>query len=73
LADTGREEQAIARLEKLDLRPSVAEPHHVRAWYVLADLLERKGRFTQARELFEAAEGAAPDLTDAADRAAQLR
>jgi tetratricopeptide (TPR) repeat protein len=73
LADMGRLDEAIARLESLDLRPEVAEPHHVRAWYVVADLLERKGRFTQAREWFEAAAAADPDGTDAAERAARLQ
>ena len=73
LADMGRVEEAIERLERLDLKPEVAEEHHIRAWYVLGDLLQKRGRFTQAREWFEAADAADPELTDAADRAAQLR
>lgn len=73
LADTDRVEEAIARLRKLDLSPAEAEPHHIRAWYVLGDLLERQGRFTQAREWFEAADAADPEATDASDRAARLR
>ena len=73
LADMGRLDDAIGRLEALDLRPSVAEPHHLRAWYMLGDLLARKGRFTQAREWFEAVAAADPDLTDAPERAAKLR
>lgn len=73
LSDMGRIDEAIARLERLDLKPDVAEEHHIRAWYVLGDLLQKRGRFTQAREWFEAADAADPDLTDAADRAAQLR
>ncbi len=73
LADQGLVDEAIRRLEKLDLRPGVAEPHHVRSWYVLGDLLERKGRFTQAREWFEAVDAADPELTDAGERAARLR
>lgn len=73
LTDLGKIDEAVARFEKLDLNPTVAEPHHVRAWYVLADLLEKKGRFTQAREWFEAAEAADPDATDAGERAARLR
>jgi len=72
LADMGRLDEAIARLEALELRPKVAEPHHLRAWYVLADLLERKARFTQAREWFEAVGAVDPDMTDAPERARRL-
>jgi tetratricopeptide (TPR) repeat protein len=73
LADMGRIDEAVARLEKLDTRPDVAEQHHLRAWYVLGDLLERKGRFTQAREWFEAVVAVDPDLTDAVERVRRLR
>jgi tetratricopeptide (TPR) repeat protein len=72
LADMDRIDEAIARLEKLELRPEVAEEHHLRTWYVLGDLLERRGRFTQAREWFEAVAGADPDSTDAPARVARL-
>ncbi len=73
LADMGRMDEAIARLESLDLDPEGAGAHHVRAWYALGDLLQKKGRFTQAREWFEAAAATAPDLADAAERATRLR
>ena len=73
LADMGELDEAIALLERLELRPKVAEAHHVRAWYMLADLLERRGRFTQAREWFEAVTAADPDMTDASDRLEKLR
>ena len=73
LADLGRLDEAIARLEALDLRPPVVETHHVRAWYALGDLLERRGRFTQAREYFEAVAAADDEMTDAVERAARLR
>jgi tetratricopeptide (TPR) repeat protein len=73
LADMGLLDEAIARLEKLDLRPGVAEEHHLRAWYMLGDLSEKRGRFTQARSWFEAVEGADPDATDAPHRARRLR
>ena len=72
LADMGRLDQAIARLEALDLQPKVAESHHQRAWYALADLLERNARFTQAREWFEAVAATDPDSTDAPERARRL-
>jgi tetratricopeptide (TPR) repeat protein len=73
LADMGLLDEAIARLEKLDLRPAVAEEHHMRAWYMLGDLSEKRGRFTQARSWFEAVEAADPDATDAPHRARRLR
>ncbi|MBA2273931.1 MAG: tetratricopeptide repeat protein [Actinobacteria bacterium] len=72
LADMGRVDEAIARLERLELRPEAAEEHHLRAWYVLADLLARRGRYTQAREWFEAVAAVDPELTDAPERAARL-
>lgn len=73
LADMGRVEEGVQRLQTLDLEPAVAEEHHLRAWYVLADLLERLGKFTQARHYFESVEAADADLTDAPERAARLR
>lgn len=72
LADMGRIDEAIARLEALELRPEAAEEHHLRAWYVLGDLLARRGRFTQAREWFDAVAAVDPELTDAPERAARL-
>ena len=72
LADAGRLDDAIARLEALELQPENAEEHHLRAWYALADLLERRGRFTQAREWFEAVAAADPDATDAPERARRV-
>lgn len=73
LADLGRVDEAVSRIKKLDLDPPEAQTHHIRAWYMLGDLLERQGRFTQAREWFEAVDAADPDATDASDRAARLR
>jgi tetratricopeptide (TPR) repeat protein len=72
LGDMGRLDEALARLERLELDPPHAEEHHLRAWYVLADLLQRRGRFTQARSWFEAVAAADPELTDAQDRADRL-
>ena len=72
LSDMGKVDDAIARLERLELQPTVAGEHHVRAWYLLGHLLETKGRFTQARQWFEAVAAADPDLTDAPERAKRL-
>ncbi len=73
LADMKNFDDAIARLERLELKPSNPEEHHLRAWYVLGDLLERRGRFTQAREWFEAVQSADPELTDAGERLKSLQ
>lgn len=72
LVDMERSDEAVARLERLRLEPEVAEEHHLRAWYVLGDLLERQGRFTQALRYFEAVAAADPELTDAAERVRYL-
>ena len=73
LRDMGKIDEAIARLQSIDLDPPVAETHHIRAWYVLADLLESRGRFTQALELFDAVAAVDEEATDAGERAARLR
>ncbi len=72
LADQRRLADAIDRLEALELDPAVAAEHHIRAWYALADLLERKGRYTQARTWFSAVAAADPELTDAPERVDRL-
>jgi Tetratricopeptide repeat len=72
LADMGRLDEAIERLEALELRPATAREHHLRAWYALADLLEARGRFTKARDLFEAVASSDSDLTDAPERLRRL-
>jgi tetratricopeptide (TPR) repeat protein len=72
LSDMGRLQEALERLERLELDPPDAEEHHLRAWYVLGDVLERRGRFTQARTWFQAVAAADPELTDAQDRADRL-
>jgi tetratricopeptide (TPR) repeat protein len=73
LGDMRLLDEAIGRLEKLDLRPPVAKEHHLRAWYMLGDLSERKGRFTQARSWFDAVAAADPEATDAPERARRLK
>lgn len=72
LADQGRFEEGLGRLLRLDLKPATVREHHLRAWYVLGDLLERAGRFSQARKWFGLVAEADPDLTDAAERSEKL-
>lgn len=73
LLDMDRAQEGVERLEKLDLEPSIAQEHHLRAWYMLGDLLERRGRFTQARGWFERIAAVDPEITDAPQRAAKLK
>lgn len=72
LGDQERFDDAIGRLLRLDLKPQTVQEHHLRAWYVLADLLERSGRFTQALRWFQAVDDADPELTNAAERIRKL-
>ncbi|MGH2699694.1 MAG: tetratricopeptide repeat protein [Actinomycetota bacterium] len=73
LTELDRTDEAIARIEALELNPASAGEHHLRAWYVLADLLERRGRFTQALDYFDAVAAADAESTDAPERARRLR
>jgi tetratricopeptide (TPR) repeat protein len=73
LADEGNFEEAIEllRLEgKLRRNPDLA---HLRQWYALADLYERAGDLSRARELFARIAQVAPDVLDAPERLAALR
>jgi tetratricopeptide (TPR) repeat protein len=73
LTEMDRTDEAIARIESLELNPPSAEEHHLRAWYVLGDLLERRGRFTLALNFFEAVSAADAESTDAPERARRHR
>jgi tetratricopeptide (TPR) repeat protein len=73
LRDMGRLDDAQRRLEGLELDPPELGEHHLRARYALADLLEQRGRFTQARRLYESIAAVDPEITDAPLRAARLR
>ena len=72
LRDLGRLDGAMSLLQSLELDPDEPEEHHLRARYALADLLEHRGRFTQARKLFSEIAAVDPELTDAPLRAARL-
>jgi tetratricopeptide (TPR) repeat protein len=72
LVDQGRLVEAIRQLEKAPApraRPSV---HHLRRFYVLADLYERSGELPRARRLFEDIVGVEPRFADAVERRAAL-
>ena len=72
LADRGDLSGAIQLLER---SATVSKPreHHLRQWYALADLHERAGDVTRARDLFKRIAAADPDTFDTADRLRALR
>ncbi|MEI8002250.1 MAG: tetratricopeptide repeat protein [Actinomycetes bacterium] len=73
LADRGRLDDALEILRRKS--KSVARPreHHLRMWFALADLEERAGNVSTARDLFDRVRRADPDFTDVAVRVAALR
>jgi tetratricopeptide (TPR) repeat protein len=72
LADLGRFEEALSVLRSLPTRPEFARPHHLRLWYVIADVLERAGRREQAADHFRLILRHDLDAFDAAERLAAL-
>ena len=70
LADQDRMADAIRLMEQGVKYPKRAREHHLRMWYVLADLYERAGDAVRARQLFRRV---AEELPDFADVPARLR
>ena len=52
LADRGRLQEAIARMQPASAEPRRVQDHHLRAWYVLGDLHDRAGDPTTAGTYF---------------------
>ncbi len=73
-ADQHRYDEAIELLTKAGAAKHLRNPsyRHVRLWYALADVYDRAGDTTAARELFSRIVLAEPDAYDAADRLAEL-
>jgi tetratricopeptide (TPR) repeat protein len=72
LADRGQIAEAIALIMRAPLRTKRPKAHHLRLWYVLADLYERAGDLPRARERFTAVAAADPEFADVAQRLAAL-
>jgi len=72
LADRGRLADSIALLEQAQRKVKRPQVHHLRQAYALADLYERAGDATRARELFRWVSDQLPDFADAADRLRSL-
>jgi tetratricopeptide (TPR) repeat protein len=68
LADRGRLRDAIALLDRRGENVKRPAEHHLRVWYVLADLSERAGDLPRARELFDRVRRHDPAFADVAER-----
>jgi len=72
LADQGRLAEAVRLLEKGWKAPSRPRDHHLRRAYALADLYERSGATSRARDLFAWIRGYDGGFADVADRVRSL-
>ncbi len=72
LADRGRLTDAIRLLERAPKPSRQPGLHHLRRWYVLADLYERTGDVARARRLFSDLFALEPQFADVAERLAGL-
>lgn len=68
LADQGDLVGALKVMEKGMTVPKKAKDHHVRQWYVIADLLDRSGDIVTARRYFTLVAGIDPEFADVRDR-----
>jgi tetratricopeptide (TPR) repeat protein len=72
LADSGDLRGAIQLLEQGPVNVRRPQPHHLRLWYALANLVERAGDPIRARSLFARIVAADPGFGDAAGRLRSL-
>ena len=68
LADAGDLKGAVAVMAPAARRPTRVRDHHLRQWYVLADLHDRAGDRSGAIKWFEAVAAGDPHFADVADR-----
>jgi tetratricopeptide (TPR) repeat protein len=71
-ADRGRLRDAIAILERRGGEPKRVQEQHLRLWYALADLYERAGDMSRARDLFLRIRRNDASFADVAERLAGL-
>jgi tetratricopeptide (TPR) repeat protein len=72
LADAGDVLRAREVLDRVGAHPGLAGPHHLRLWYMAAELSLELGDRDRAVELLGAVVAIDPDFLDAADRLAEL-
>ncbi|MEO1064906.1 MAG: tetratricopeptide repeat protein [Actinomycetota bacterium] len=68
LADRGDLRGALRLLERGPVRPKRVKPSTLRLWYAIADLYERSGELTQARDGFRRIAAVEADFGDVAER-----
>ncbi len=68
LADQGKMTAAIELLRRSATEPKRVRDHHLRQWYVLADLYDRSGDVIRARHTFSLVARHDPQFVDVADR-----
>jgi tetratricopeptide (TPR) repeat protein len=68
LADRGDLAGAIRLMSKTADSPRRVRDHHLKQWYVLADLYDRSGDVVKARHLFSRIRSLVPDYADVDDR-----
>lgn len=72
LADRGRLADALALFRDTNRAPRQVKEHHLRQWYVVADLTDRLGDVVAARAAFGRIVAVDPDFADVAERLAVL-
>jgi hypothetical protein len=72
LADRGEMRDAIEVMKAVATRPKRVRDHHLRQWYVLADLLDRAGDGVGARRWFETIAATDADFVDVRARLRSL-
>ncbi len=72
LADQGDLRGALALMSKARAVPAKVRDHHLRQWYVIADLLDRSGEVVDARRYFALVAQHDPDFADVRSRLAAL-
>ena len=68
LADQGDIQAAVRLMQQSKQDPAKVREHHLREWYVLADLYDRSGEVVQARTIFQRIAKNDADFTDVRDR-----
>lgn len=72
LADGGDIERALSYISRGEFQPKEVQPHHLRLWYVRAELLEKAGKQAQAKALWERIAREEPDFFDVSERLAEI-
>jgi tetratricopeptide (TPR) repeat protein len=72
LADQGDLRGALALMSKAREVPKKVRDHHLRQWYVIADLLDRSGEVVEARRYFSLVAQADSEFADVMQRLATL-